>query len=397
MPVDPDKLAASLGAVDPDSLAAELGGEPAVSVKGHVRAKPGFLKRLAQTQARNLPVYGGTAGAILGAGTPATPVGGAMLGAAAGKAIEQALAPALGEASPTNPLDAYAQQANAAALQGAFEGVPSQVLAPAAKVAGGAFARSQMARALKPSVGIVRNFPEVVQDAIRQGATVNRWFGKGGARASEQVRRDATGKVVGLLRAAGRRGESIDIEAVARPAIEAVEKKAGPLLPEARQQLIGTIQDRADELLLKSVLGTTRRSTQEMTPMMADELRKAAARSSRATLTAESMGLPSTAIPDLDRLIAKGAGNAVKELHGVRAARKAEQAAIGVYRAVKGAEDRPVPADVGVGVGPIKAGIGVPPGLASRLALASQGLGSPMLGPIISNLVRAAYAARPYY
>jgi len=317
-----------------------------------------------------------------------------MLGAAAGKAGEQALSGPLGLEPPNGLLDAYGQQANAAALQGAFEGT-GHLAGAGLKVAGQAFGKSQMARALKPSVALVRNFPEVVQNAIRQGASVNRWFGKGGAEAADQVRRDATGKVVGLLRADGRRGESIDIAQVAQPAIAAIEKKSGTLSLVERSQVLQTVQDRADELLLKSVMGARQRSSQVMNPMMADELRKAAARASRATLTAESMGLPMTAIPDLDRLIAKGASQAVKALRGVRAARKSEQIAIGVYRAVKGAEDRPVPADVGVGLGPIKAGIGVPPGLASRMALWSQVFGSPMVGPILANLLRAGSTLAP--
>lgn len=368
--------------------------EAKIPVKEHSRARPGFLKQLAKSQAKNLPVYGATAGAVLGAGTPATPVGGAALGAAAGKALEQSLAPLLGEEQPGLP-QAYAQQASAASLGALSEGIPTQVLAPAAKAFGGALAKSQMARALRPSVGIVRNFPQVVSNAIRQGATVNRWLGRGGAEAAEQVRRDATGKVVGLLRSATNRGVAIDIDEVARPVIDAVEKKAGRLIGAERQQLLQQVQDRADELLLKSVMGATQRSSRTMSPMMADELRKAAARASRATLNAENMGLPVNAIPDLDRLIAKGASRAVKSLRGVRRARAEEKAAIGVYRAVKGAEDRPVPADIGLGLGPIKAGIAIPPGAASRLALQAAALGNPLIGPALANLFRLGYAGLP--
>ena len=371
------------------------GFEPDVTVKGHTRTRPGFLKQIARSQAKNLPVYGGLAGAILGAGTPATPVGGAALGAAGGKALEQSLAPLLGEESPKNLLEAYGQQAQSAALQAAFEGVPTQIIQPAIKSVGGAIAKSQMARALAPGKALVRNFPTVVGDALRQGASVNRWFGKGGSRAAEQVRRDATGKVVGLLRAATSRGESIDIDTVAKPILEAVEQKAGRLIGAERDQLIVAVQDRADELLLKSVMGATQRSSKVMSPMMADELRKSAARSSRATLAAESMGLPTNAIPDMDRLIAKGASQAVRELRGVSVAREAEKRAIGVARAVRESELRPAPASVGLGLGPVKAGVSFPPGAASRLALMSMGLGNPLIGPILANLLRSGAILSP--
>src|SRR6185369_1938435 len=374
-----DKLAADAGAVNYDSLATAAGGTPAVTVKEHTRSQPGFLKRLARTQAKNLPAYGATIGAALGApalaaGQLEVPVGLAMAGGAAGKAVEQALSGPLGVEGPSGPMEAYKQQANAAALQGAFEGIPTQWVQPGVKAVTGAFAKSQMAKALAPAKALVRNFPTVVEDALRQGASVNRWFGKGGVRAADQVRNAATANVVRLLRTATRRGASVDIAEVAQPIVQAVERKAGKLNPVDHAALLQSVQDRADELLLKSVLGAKPRSSAAMTPLMADELRKAAARASRATLGAEAAGLPTTAIPDMDRLIAKGASSAVKRIPFVASARAAEQTAIGVSRAVRESEIRPTPAAVGVGLGPIKAGIGVPPGLASRMALLSAAL-----------------------
>ena len=400
MAKDYDKIAQGAGAVDYDALAKEIGGASEVAVKGHTRKPRGFLKELARSQAKNLPVYGGTIGAALGApalaaGQVEVPVGMAMGGAALGKALEQALAGPLGAEPPANLLDAYGQQAQSAALQGAFEGVPAQIIQPGLKSLGGAISGSQMARALAPAKSLVRNFPTVVQDALRQGASVNKWFGRGGAEAAEKVRRDATGRVVGLLRAATARGEAVSIETVAAPVIAAVEKKAGKLIGIERDQLLDAVQKRADDLLLRSVMGATQRSSKVMSPMMADELRKAAARQARATLTQESMGLPTGAIPDMDRLIAKGAAEAVKDLRGVRAAREAEKTAIGVSRAVRESELRPSPASIGVGLGPVKAGFSVPPGAASRIALASVQLQNPMIASILSTLLRAGSAAVP--
>jgi hypothetical protein len=377
-----------------------------VPVKSHTRSrrKQGPLWDIARGQAKNLPVYGATAGAILGAGTPATPVGGAMIGAAGGKTLEQSLSGVLGVEGPDNLIDAYVQQANAAAVQGAMEGVPSQLVAPAVKVVARTFAKSQMGQALRPAMATVRNFPRVVEDALRQGASVNTWFGMGGAQRAIAVRNTATSNVVGLLRAATRRGKAIDIDAVAAPVIKAVEKKSGPLRSyigplgpvDERANLIAAVQARADELLLKSVLNATKRSSKVMSPMMADELRKAAARSAQSTLNAESAGLVTTALPDMDRLIAKGAAEAVKRLYRVRAGRAAEQTAIGVARAVREAEIRPAPAAVGVGLGPIHAGISLPPSATSRLALLSYALSnSPNIGPLIATLLRAGSLGAP--
>ena len=376
---------------------------PDVVVKAHTRSQPGFLKRLAQEQSKNLPAYGAALGAALGspalaAGQLEIPVGGAMLGAAGGKALEQALAGPLGLEGPKSLPEAYIQQANAAAIQGAFEGLPGPILKGAGAVAK-AFGKSQMSKALSPAKSIVENFPEVVADAIKQKATVGQLGGKGGMAAANAVRRDATGKVVGLLRAATQRGESIDIEQVAQPAIDMVEKKVGHMDPTTRGRIIQTVQDRANELLLDSVIGSTARSPKLMSPMMADELRKAAQEAGKATLRRESgTGVPQNAIPDLDRLIVKGASSAVNRLSGVGAARAAEQRAMGVSRAVRSAELRPNPAAVGVGLGPVKVGIGIPPSAASRLALGSTDVASalqnPLTSTIITNLLRGVFQGR---
>jgi hypothetical protein len=399
MAVDYDKLARESGAVDLDSLAKSLGAvEPSdstsapIPVAGHTRRPPGFLKRLAQETVKQLPAIGGTIGAAIGspalaAGQVEVPVGGAMLGGLAGKALQQQLSGPVGlEPGPTDLAQALIQQGNAAATQGALEGVPQGVV-QGVKSVGGALAKSQMAKALAPAKGLLRNFPKVVEDALSQKATVGKIFGKGGSDVSEQIRKDATGKVMGLLRASTQKGKSIDIESVAEPVISAVEKKAGRLAPQERADLIQAVQDRADALLLKSVVGATQRSSKLASPMMADELRKAAANSAKASLRAEGLGIPQTALPQMDRLIAKGAANAVKRLSGVRAARVAEQRAIGVARAVKEAELSPNRAAIGVGLGPVKVGIGVPPSVASRVALGAQGAAEGVQDPITSFLI----------
>jgi hypothetical protein len=293
---------------------------------------------------------------------------------------------AMGGANP----EAIGQQG---ALQAGLEATGGLAMKGLEK-AGALVAKPLMSKALGVAKPLVRNFPTVVEDALRQGASVNRWFGKGGMQAAEQVRKDATGKVVGLLRQATQRGEAIDIEQVAKPVIEAVEKKAGKLGPAELQGLKDSVQKRADELLLQSVMGATQRSSKLMSPMMADELRAAAQRSARSVLTQETQhGVPQTAIPDLDRLIAKGAAASVRNLKGVGAARQAEQTAIGVSRAVREAELKPAGAMVGLGVGPIKAGVGLPPGAASRLALIANSLGNPLVGPIVANLLRSGALA----
>jgi len=338
-------------------------------------------------------MIGGLAGKV--GGYPGA-VAGAGIGGAAGEALQQGLESgppmlnpvgtalaglAMGGANPQG----IAQQG---AIQAGLEATGGLAMKGLEK-AGSLVAKPLMSKALGVAKPLVRNFPTVVEDALRQGASVNRWFGKGGAQAAEQVRKDATGKVVGLLRAATRRGAAIDIEQVAAPAIQAIEKKSGPMTAVERSDFIQKVQDRADELLLKSVMGATQRSAKLMSPMMADELRQAAARQATAAFRAEGMGIPQTAIPDLDRLIAKGAAGAVRSLKGVAAARNAEQAAIGVSRAVREAELKPAGSMVGLGVGPIKAGLGLPPGAASRLALIANSLGNPLVGPIVANLLRS--------
>lgn len=356
---------------------------------------------------KNLPLYGAGLGAAIGtpalaAGQAEVPIGLAMAGAAGGKLLEQALNPALGVEGPglASGAESVAPVANAASLAGVTEGAPQAVIA-AGKTAAGTVARQQMAKALSAAKPVLKRFDDVVGDALAQGATVNRWFGRGGAAAAEQVRKDATGRVVGLLRAATRKGYTIDPEEVAQPIIAAVEKKAGPLgvktnamgIPvDEKQALLDRVQNRIDELLMDSVMGATHRSSNAMSPLMADELRKAAARKARAALTAEATtGLTETAIPDMDRLIAKGAANAVRRIRGVSAARLAEQKAIGVSRAISAVEKEPLQAAKSIGVGPIHIGMGATPGIGSRLALLANGASAanPMIGPTIANIIRA--------
>lgn len=361
---------------------------PDVVVKAHTRSQPGFLKRLAQQQSKNLPAYGAMIGGALGApalaaAQPEIPVGLAMLGAGTGKALEQALAGPLGLEPPKSLAQAYIDQGNTAAAQGLLEAVPAAALTAGAKVAK-AFAKSQMSKALRPAISTVKNFPKVVQNAIEQRATV----GDVGLAKADVVRRDATGKVVGLLRAATRKGKAIDIEQVADPVIAQIEQKAGKLTLAERAAVIQNVQDRADQLLLESVMGATHRSSKLMSPMMADELRKAAARAASATLRRENqMGFPENAIPDIDRLIARGSSAAVKRLAGVRAARAIEQRAIGVEQAVREATLRPNPAPVGVGLGPVKMGIGIPPQAASQVALGANDIAGALQNPLTSTII----------
>lgn len=369
---------------------------PDVVVKAHTRSQPGFLKRLAQEQSKNLPAYGAALGAALGApalaaGQAEIPVGGAMLGAAGGKALEQALAGPLGLEGPKSLADAYIQQGNAAALQGALEAGPGIALQGASKVAQ-YFAKSQMSKALSPAKGIVKNFPGVVQNALEQRVTVS----PAGQAAAERVRKAATDQVVGLLRAATNRGESIDIEKVAAPAIADIERKMGRLSPMERADIIQKVQDRADELLLASVQGVSKRSSRLMSPMMADELRKSAQNSAQAELRREAgTGVPQNAMPDLDKLILQGASRAVKDLSGVRAARGAEKKAIGVARALYESEARPNPPAVGLGLGPVKVGVSLPPSAASRVAVGANDIASalqnPLTSTVITNLLRTLF------
>lgn len=398
MAKDYDKLAQEIGGVDYDVLAQALGGNAATEDPGAI-PEPSLtpLQQSVESYGKFLPAVGGAVGGLalglpgtvfgMGVGGVPSAVAGAGLGGAGGAAAEDLIRRAVGL-----PASESSAEAALGVGRGAAEQVASELTGRGVGKAVGALAKPLMAKALRPAVGVVRNFPEVVALALKRKATINAWRGRGGIEAADKVRREATGHVVGLLRKATRRGAAIDIESVAEPVVKAVEKKAGSLAPIERQQLLDMVQQRADQILLQSVMGATQRSSKLMSPFMADELRFAANRLAKSTLAQEAAGLPTTAIPDMDRLIAKGAADAIKKLPGLKAARAAQREAIGVSRAVRAAQERPAPADVAVGLGPIHAGFGLPPGAASRLALAADAFNNPAVGAILANMLRFPYA-----
>lgn len=320
-----------------------------------------------------LPEVAGTIGSLLG------PLGAGLAGA--GEAAKQVGLAAVGEGFDRRAVENATLLGLAGGRLGEYGG---QALAKGA----GMLAKSQMAKALRPAAGLVRDFPTVVGDALKQGAKVGSILGERGSVAADRIRQEATGHTMRLLRAATNRGQTIQMEEIARPVMETVERKLGRALTQSEgADIVSMVRQRSDELLNASIMGMAkRRAGSAIKPLLADELRQAAARHAQATLRQEASGLPTTAIPDLDRLISKGTSRAVKMLPGVAKARAAEQTAIGVSRAVRAAENRPIPAEVGLALGPLKAGIGLPPEIASRLALLANGLNTPGLAQILAQL-----------
>jgi len=331
-----------------------------------------------------LPAGGATLGAL--AGAPAGPPGmiaGAALGGTGGEAWRQNLASMRGQGPQTGD-EALLRILGAGAEQAAYEGTGLGVAKGAAKL----IAKPLMAKALRPAKELVANFRNVVADALKERVPVGGVGGVLGSEKATMLRKTATQTVKGILNVAADRGIMFDRYELAKPAIEAIETKLGRSLTELENaKIVRMVSQRAGSLLTQGTMGI-RRAAIQANPVLANEIRRLAREEAKIAMKGRAMGLPPSAIPDLDAHIEQGAREALNRyVAGYQPAQAQAAQAIGLERAVKAAELRPTPSNVALGAGGFHVGLGVPPELASRIALLAS---DPAIAPLLTNLLRTA-------
>ena len=122
--------------------------------------------------------------------------------------------------------------------------------------AGSYVARQMMQGALRPVLKLSRVAPNVVQDALEQGATVGRVMGHGGRPAAEAVRGQAAAKTAGMLDRATQATAPLPGGAIAR-----IRFRMSALLPNANDVVSGASPLRDVELKeARSLIGDIARN-----------------------------------------------------------------------------------------------------------------------------------------
>lgn len=275
---------------------------------------------------------GGVGGTVAGVGVGGLPgaIGGATLGGATGEAAKQLINRLRGAPAPTSASEAAQGIGTEGAIQGASE-VAGAGLGAAARVGG----KALMENAVRPTMTLVREFPDVVDTIIANRLPVGRIL-PGIAKGSEQAaaKLGAAGRSVrALLAKAGQAGTTFTGSDVAQPVVDLVQDLAKQPLGEAEQRRVaGMIQEFLD------------RHPGPLTPDAVKDLKQAAQAIAKPIYASASKGFPVTADQALgarfNSAIASGAKSSLETIPGVAAGEAQTQELIGATRALKSAENR---------------------------------------------------------
>jgi len=282
-------------------------------------------------------LIGGAGGSAFGLGVGGVPgaVGGAALGGMAGKGLMDVLNVLRGSSeTPQTVGQSVKELATEGATQGAME-ASGAALGAGARVVG----RGLMENAVRPSMTLVREFPNVIDTLIRERLPVGRvlpGMKPGSVQAAEKLGAAAQ-SVKALLAKAGAAGETITNDRVATPVLSLIDDIAKQPLGDVEQQQLGTM---IDEFL--------KRHPGPLTPLAVKELKQQAQAIAKPIYSATAKGFPVTADQSLkarfNSAIASGAKESLEQLPGVGAAvgagEKNTQEMIGAVRALKQAENR---------------------------------------------------------
>jgi hypothetical protein len=276
-------------------------------------------------------------------------------------------------------------------------------LAGALRVGG----RALMNNAIRPTAALLKEFPDVVNTALRERLPVGRiapWMRKGSEQASRATGQSA-GKTMNLLRQAESGGVRYMPEEIAERGLPAIKAEASALpvaqptlkrLGRMEQQFLG---ERGGELTTPTAVKAMKQAAQGK----AEPIYRAARKGAAIPTVSQS------AEAGFNSGIAKGAKQTLERIPGVAESEARTQGLIGATRAIKGSEARRTPfwggmaatgAGTGVGLASLNpaAGIGAwlavrglsSPSVTSRAAL---GLTHPATQAISQQALRAALLA----
>lgn len=282
-------------------------------------------------------LMGGISGTLAGAGMGGVP--GAMVGAALGGSIGKSTKDVINyyRGSPDVPktaLDAVLGLGKEAVTQGGMEAAGAG-LGAGAKVVG----KALMENAVRPSMGLVREFPNVVDTLVKERLPVGKFLPgmqKGSERAAKKLGAAAQ-SVKALLAKATADGSQIATDEVATPVLALIDDLAKQPLADAEEKQLGSM---IDEFL--------RRHKGPLTPSAVKELKQQAQAIAKPIYKAAEKGFPVTADQTMkarfNSAIASGSKDALERLPDVGAAvgagEKRTQDMIGAVRALKSSENR---------------------------------------------------------
>lgn len=277
-------------------------------------------------------VVGGIGGTVGGFGVGGVPgaVGGAVVGGAAGEALKQLVNLMRGRGAPESGFAAAGDIAKEGATQGAVE-LAGAGLGAGAKVAG----KALMENAVRPTMSMVREFPNVVDTLVSERLPVGRFlpgWKKGSEQAIEKLGA-ASRSVKALLAKATNNGTTFANDDVAAPILG--------LIDDIAKQPIGNAQEKQLASMLDEFL---QRHPGPLAPIEVKELKQRAQAIAKPIYKAMEKGMPVTADQTLaarfNDTIASGAKTSLETIPGVGAAEKKTQEMIGAARALKQAENR---------------------------------------------------------
>lgn len=289
-------------------------------------------------------ILGGIGGTVAGVGVGGVPgaLGGAALGGAGGEAAKQLINRLRGSPDVPPTMTAAATDiGKEGATQGALEGAGG-LLGAGAKVAG----RALMENAVRPTMSLVREFPNVIDTMIGNRIPVGRIL-PGMQAGSEQaaVKLGAAGRSVrALLAKAGAAGKEFTPDlipstagaadlSVAQPIRELVDDLAKQPLGDAQQQQLGGM-----------ITEFLKRHPGPLSPNDVKDLKQAAQAIAKPVFKAAEKGFPVTADQTLsarfNAAIASGAKDSLETIPGVAAGEQTTKDLIGATRATKAAETR---------------------------------------------------------
>ena len=276
------------------------------------------------TAVEALPMAGGALGGVLGAaGGPLGAMGGAAMGGGGGEAFKQLINRARGADAPGSPMEAAKNIGISGAVQGAIEGVTG--------LGGRLLTRgaSRLYRsALKPSVAIRQEFPNIVQTGLREGVPVS---AKGTAKAGR------------LLTTSAKQADDVIRQAAGGPPVSTrtVVKALRPARDVAQQRAALGLADDTPEIASRA-RALARQHPGGIPVERAQTLKKTAQDlADTAFRTQERGGTVRTVEPQLNQAVARGLKTGIEErVPAVGAINKRTQDLMGLTKALEAAEGR---------------------------------------------------------
>jgi len=283
-----------------------------------------------------LPAVGGTVGGLLGAaggtafgvgfgGVPGS-VGGAAIGGAGGEAARQLLLRSLGGNPAATSTEAAKEIGKEAVVQGALD-LAGQGVAKAVKQGG----RGIVSATLKPSPALKREFPNLVDTAIKEKLPIS----KEGAEMAVERLGEGGRELHKVLSEAEAKGQTFDMAKYSQPIRDLVQQieKEEAQNPGSKAQL---------QKLISNFL--SKQGTGPITPTRMQEIKVAAQRIAEPLYDAADKGFPVSptdrVLMRFNKALADGAKPALETIPGVAEINARQQSLIGAERAISAAANR---------------------------------------------------------